>query len=73
MKKANKKESYIVLSPDGFPIERDGMYKSMIGVENALNSFVERFKQQGYYSTSNRERIPFDLIKDYCEIIPIKK
>lgn len=60
-----------VLSPDGFPIERDKTYKSIEEAEEALNRFVDRYKLQGYYSTimdGERVKIPLSEIKQYCQI-----
>ena len=61
---------YDVLSPDGFPIERESNYKTIQEAEVALDNFCKRFESQGYYS-SNAGRIDLDLLKESCEIIKI--
>ena len=65
-----KKGKVRILSPDGFDIEMDKVYKPE-EVEAAIEKFIARFKNQGYYSTSNRERIPLDQIKDYVSVVPL--
>jgi len=63
------KESFNILSPDGFPIERDKVYSTPEKAWKALEEWMERYKQQGYYSMSNRERLPLDEIKENCTLI----
>jgi hypothetical protein len=60
-----------VLSPDGFAIDREETYPSVEVAKNKLDEWVKRYEQQGYYSTSNRQRIPLDELKDYCKIVQI--
>jgi len=67
----SKKEEYKILSPDGFPIEREGTYKSLAEVQEAIEKFVKRYESQGYYSTSNRERIPLNKIEENCTVIAL--
>jgi hypothetical protein len=66
-----KEKQYRILSPDGFDIERDRIYKESELLE-AGKQFVERFRQQGYYSNSNREHIELDDLLENCEIIEVK-
>ncbi len=61
--------NYQVLSPDGFTIEFDKEYytskeKAMI----AFSEWKERFKRQGYYSSTEYGRIPLDELENYCTI-----
>jgi len=69
----NKKRKYQVLSPDGFTIDfHKPTYPSLKSAQSALETWVQRYKQQGFYSTTGpfgRIRIPFDEIMFYCEII----
>ena len=67
----SKKEEYEIFSPDGFPIEREGTYKSMAEVQEAIEKFVKKYETQGYYYTSKRERIPLNEIENYCKLIPL--
>lgn len=60
-----------VFSPDGFAIDRTETYPSREVAEQKLDEWVKRYETQGYYSTSNRQRIPLDELKDYCEIVQI--
>lgn len=62
---------YQVLSPDGFPIERDAEFNTLDDANKALRRFVNRFTSQGYYSTSSREHIALTDIADYCEIVKL--
>lgn len=59
--------AFQVLSPDGFPIERDKSYSNLAEVQKAIERFIKRFSQQGYYS-SNRGRIELDCLENECNI-----
>jgi outer membrane protein assembly factor BamA len=63
-------KTYRIISPDGFDIERDTTYKKE-DIKDAIKRFKERYKAQGYYSTSNREHISLKDLSDYIEIIEI--
>ena len=65
--------TFQIYSPDGFPIERDKEYNTLGEVQEAIERFVNRFRAQGYYSNSNRERIPIDEIEENCKIINLNK
>ena len=65
------KQKYIILSPDGFPTHHEDTYFES-ELEAKKQEFVDRFKQQGYYSTSNRERIPLNELKDYLMVRPVQ-
>ena len=60
-----------VLSPDNFPIDREETYPTPEVAEQKLDEWVKRYETQGYYSMSDRRRIPLDEIKDYCSIVQI--
>ena len=60
-----------VLSSEGFAIDREETFPSVEVAEQKLDEWVKRYEQQGYYSTSNRQRIPLDELKDYCKIVQI--
>jgi len=68
---AKKDKKYIVLSPDGFPIERDAEYKNLAEVQEAIERFVNRFRDQGYYSTTVRVRLPIHDIEKECRIVEL--
>jgi len=63
---------YDVLSPDKFSISFDEVWDTPEEAKEALKKWIGRYKQQGYYSTSNRERIPLDELETWCHIIPIE-
>lgn len=63
---------YDVLSPDKFSISFDEVWDTPEEAKEALKKWIGRYKQQGYYSTSNRERIPLDELETWCEIVPIE-
>jgi hypothetical protein len=63
-----KPPKFNVLSPDGFPISREP-FKSQQEAEEAIPKWCERYEQQGYYSTSSRERIPVAELPQHLEII----
>lgn len=62
---------YQILSPDGFPISCDSYYRSRKQALEAFKAFKARYITQGYYSTSNRERIALEDLLDYCELVII--
>jgi hypothetical protein len=62
-----------VFSPDGFAISREETYPSIQVAEQKLQEWVKRYEFQGYYSTSNRERITLDKLASCCKIVPIFK
>jgi hypothetical protein len=64
---------YRILSPDGFDISFEQMYYKQKEVQQALKDFQNRFIAQGYYSTGDRTRIPFDSIITNCEVLIINK
>ena len=60
-----------ILSPDGFSIDMQ-VHTSMKNVKIALNNFVKRYEQQGYYSTlknGQRYLMPLNEIIDNCTLI----
>ena len=59
---------YRILSPDGFDIAFDKTY-TIDEISSAFEEFKNRYKAQGYYSTSNRDRIDLDDLEDYCTIV----
>lgn len=64
----NPREKFVILSPDGFPIERDkAYYRSLNELHTAFVIWKERFQTQGYYS-SNRGRIPLEELLEECVI-----
>ena len=60
---------YNVISPDGFPIT----CKPFASEQKALDAipvWCGRFKNQGYYSTSNRQKISLKELPDYLRVVP---
>jgi hypothetical protein len=60
-----------VFSPDGFAISREEIYPSREVAEQKLQEWVKRYEFQGYYSTSNRERITLDELASRCKIVEV--
>lgn len=60
-----------VYSPDGFAIDRQETYPSREVAEQKLQEWVKRYEFQGYYSTSNRDRIPLDELASRCKIVEV--
>jgi len=63
---------YDILSPDGFSISMVETWETEKLAEIALTEWVNRYSAQGYYSTSDRTKIPFEEIKINCTIIKIE-
>ena len=62
-----------VKSPDGFRTTQTyTLFTSEELAKREIDNFVKRYENQGYYSTSNRERISLDEAKERCRIIPIE-
>ena len=63
---------YKILSPDGFTIERDIQhYKSQKDALNSLTNWIERYRMQGYYSSTMYGRIDLSEIQKYCTLIKL--
>ncbi len=66
------KESFNILSPDGFPISRDKEYKTEKEAWETCDKWIEGYKHQGYYSTirnGQRYKMPIEEIKENCTLI----
>ena len=63
------KAKYDVISPDGFSISRDKKFSSVKSARKNLNEWIERYKIQGYYSSSQYGRIALTDLDKYCSII----
>ena len=62
-----------VKSPDGFQTTRTyTLFTSEELAKREIDNFVKRYENQGYYSTSNRERISLDEAKERCRIIEVE-
>ena len=59
-----------VLSPDGISITFDELYKSKEEAETALDKFVERFEDQGYYSGRDR-KYSLKELPSKCKIVKV--
>lgn len=68
--KPKKRKKLVVISPDGFTISRDETYPSRFAAIRAFVNWRERFRTQGYYSKSNRSRIPLEELHFHCDIQP---
>ena len=66
-----KKGTFTVLSPDGFPLERDTEYKNKKEAQEAIEKFVDKYRAQGYYSTTVRVRIPIHEIEENCRLVEL--
>jgi hypothetical protein len=60
-----------VKSPDGHSTSIDRLFTTEELAKREIDNFVKRYENQGYYSTSNRERISLDEAKERCEIEPL--
>lgn len=61
---------YDVISPDGFPITCEP-FKSEKEALEYVPRWCQRYQQQGYYSTSSREKIPLADLPDYLFLVPV--
>lgn len=61
------KKKFVVISPDGFTIDREATYPSREEAMTAFKVWSKRYERQGYYS-SNNGRIPLSELFNYCQI-----
>ena len=57
-------EEYIILSPDGFPIDHKTYTEDEI--LQAFNEWKSFYVEQGYYSSVSYGKIPLYELEDYC-------
>jgi hypothetical protein len=63
---------YQILSPDGFTIEfSKEYYKTKKDALKSFENWLDRYKVQGFYSSTNYGKIHILDIKDYCQFIKI--
>jgi hypothetical protein len=68
----SKAKKYQILSPDGFTIDFNiTYYKSIKQAKEALKNWLQRYKVQGYYSSSKYGKIDLLNIEDYCQLITL--
>ena len=66
----NKK--YQILSPDGFTIDFSiSYYRSLKQAKQSFKTWLERYKTQGYYSSTKYGRIDLIDLEDYCQLIEL--
>ena len=63
-----KRNKFVVISPDGFPIRRERFYYSEKTALKDFNKWVKGYEFQGYYSSVNYGRIPLNELNQYCQI-----
>jgi AAA+ superfamily predicted ATPase len=67
-----KNKKYQILSPDGFTIDFNiSYYRSIKQAKQAFKIWTERYKEQGFYSSSKYGRIHFLDIEDFCQLIEL--
>ena len=65
--------AYELLSPDGFPFLIDGYFKTAKAAQDGAKEIInERYAAQGFYSTSNREKLSLSEAADYCQIVKVE-
>lgn len=68
----SKAKKYQILSPDGFTIDCNvSYYKSIKQAKEALKNWLQRYKVQGYYSSTRYGQIDLLDIEDYCQLITL--
>ncbi len=66
-----KNKKYDILSPDGFSIQFDKVFNSLMAAKKAFAEWVKRYEIQGYYSSTNYGRIPLSELEEYCTLIEL--
>lgn len=68
MEKKYPTKKYQVISPDGFTIEFEHpYYRSKKKAIEAFNKWKERYRQQGYYSSSRHGIIELENLEQFCD------
>ena len=67
------RKKYDVISPDGFSIHREDTYTSRKAAMAAFNEWKERYRAQGYYSSTNYGRIALEDLEQYCQLKELNK
>ena len=57
---------YNYISPDGFPISYENFPCKKVA-QDFFRSWIKSFERQGYYSSAKYDRIPLNMLKDFCE------
>jgi hypothetical protein len=58
-----------ILSPDGFPINRDGEFKTKKIALDYFENWKKQYERQGYYSSVDHGKIPLDKLKEHCTFV----
>jgi hypothetical protein len=67
-----KNRKYQILSPDGFTIDFNvNYYRSLKQAKQSFKTWLERYKTQGYYSSTKYGRIDLIDLEDYCQLIEL--
>ena len=67
-----KNRKYQILSPDGFTIDFNvNYYRSIKQAKQSFKTWLERYKTQGYYSSTKYGRIDLIDLEDYCQLIEL--
>ncbi len=68
----SKAKKYQILSPDGFTIDFNvSYYKSIKQAKEALKIWLQRYKVQGYYSSTQYGKIDLSNLEEYCTLIEL--
>ena len=67
--KTATKQTYTILSPDGFTIEHKPHYPTPDKAKIAFSNWLKRYERQGYYSSVNYGRIDLKELEYYCQFI----
>ncbi len=68
----SKNKRYQILSPDGFEIDfNTRYYKSIKEAKQSFYNWLERYKMQGYYSSTNYGKIDLIDLESYCTLIEL--
>ena len=67
-----KNKKYQILSPDGFSIDFNvNYYRSIKQAKQSFKTWLERYKTQGYYSSTKYGRIDLTDLECYCTLIEL--
>lgn len=64
----NKIKTYVIISPDGFTIDREATYRGVRNARKAYKVWAERYREQGYYSSVKYGKIDLRDLHEFCEL-----
>lgn len=66
-----REQKLVILSPDGFEISREDVYKTVLEAKQKFDEWLLNYKRQGYYSSTQYGKIDIEDVEDYCTLVEL--